>query len=358
MRRGKLQKLVSGLVLIAILIVAWRFVAGQFQAAPSDEAMFRTVKARTEARNESAKQLQRTDAITCVLVGTGSPMPSERAQACTALFVGGQFLLFDCGDGAARSIDSLDIPIAKLDAVFLTHYHSDHFADLGELIDRSWIQGRRHVLPIHGPIGIVELVDGVRKAYQLEYGYRTAHHGAELMPPEFSAAEARSFDAEPDGTSLVVYDKMGVVVKAFTVNHPPVRPAVGYRVEYGGKIIVVSGDTTAVDALLVQSRDADLLCAEVMNMAVITQLEKANQRLGNELNTHILHDIRSYHTDVHELGQLAQKAAVKRLALTHLAPPVNRAAVGVIFKKPVSEQFTGEIIVGDDGTRIVIPLDK
>jgi ribonuclease Z len=146
-------------------------------------------------------------------------------------------------------------------------------------------------------------------------------------------------------------------VKAFAVNHAPVVPAVGYRVEYAGRVVVISGDTTAADSLAVQSRDADLLCAEVMNMAVIAQLEQANQRLGNELNSHILHDIRSYHTNVHELGELAQKAAVKRLALTHLAPPVTKAAAGVIFKKPVAEHFNGEIIVGDDGTRIVVPLD-
>ena len=358
MSRNTLRWLVGAIALGAVLFPVGRFVVAQFQAgAQSDEAMFRVVKARTDARNEAARKLSNPEAITCVMVGTGSPMPSERAQACTALFVGGQFLLFDSGDGAARALEAFDLPVATITAVFLTHYHSDHFADLGEVIDRSWIQGRRHLLPVYGPTGIVELLDGIRQAYRLEYGYRTAHHGAAVMPSEFSAASANPFEVATGDEPIVVYDHEGVTVKTFAVNHPPVQPAVGYRVEHRGKVVVISGDTTAVESLETASADADLLCAEVMNMAVISQLERASERLGNKSNAHILHDIRDYHIDVHELGRLAERAKVKRLALTHLAPPANKAAAALVFKKPVSEEYTGEIVVGEDGTKIVIPLE-
>lgn len=345
------------LLLGGILLLEPGFVVAQFPIGGlSDDAMLRTVKARTDARDETARALNRKDAVTVVLVGTGSPLPSDRAQASTAIFVNGQFLLFDCGDGASRSIDAINLPIGQLDAVFLTHYHSDHFADLGEIIDRSWIQGRRHVLPVHGPTGIAEVLDGFKRAYRLEYGYRTAHHGPEIMPPEYAGAEARPFEADASGKLVTVYDKMGIVVKAFAVNHAPVDPAVGYRVEYSGKVVVISGDTTSTASLIEQSRDADLLCAEVMNMSIVEQMEKANEQLSNESIAHILRDIRSYHIDVHQLGELAQQSNVRRLALTHLVPPVPKAAAGLIFKAPVGEHYRGEIIVGDDGTKIVLPL--
>jgi len=358
MQRRNSRPLRSWALLSGILLFAPEFVVAQGSGgALAGDALLRTVKARMATRDELARTLNRTEAITVVLVGTGSPLPSDRAQASTAMFVNGQFLLFDCGDGALRSIDALNLPIDELDAVFLTHYHSDHFADLGEIIDRSWIQGRRLVLPVHGPTGLAELLDGFERAYRLEHGYRTAHHGPAIMPPEYANAEAKPFAADASGKPVTVYDKQGIVVKAFAVNHPPVDPAVGYRVEYAGKVVVISGDTTATASLVEQSRDADLLCAEVMNMAMVEQLEQANEQLGNASLAQMLRDIRTYHIDVHQLGTLAQQANVKRLALTHLVPPVPKAAASLVFKSPVSEHYRGEIIVGDDGTKIVLPVE-
>ena len=206
-------------------------------------------KARIQAREDAIRAFNRQDAITVVLVGTGSPLPSDRAQACTAVFVHGQFLLFDCGDGASRSMDAANLPLGQLDALFLTHFHSDHIADLGEVVDRSWIQGRRRVLPVHGPTGVKDVVSGFAQAYGLEQGYRTAHHGPKLMPPEPAGADAKAFEATAQGEPVTVYEEQGIVVKAFAVNHAPVHPAVGYRLECAGKVVVISGDTTATDSL-------------------------------------------------------------------------------------------------------------
>jgi ribonuclease Z len=353
------KRLAIGATIAALVAVAAGLAVAWFvMSPPSDAAILRLVKSRAAARAQAVKELDRTDAITCVLVGTGSPMPSDRVQACTAVFAGGQFLVFDCGDGAEHAMESFDLPVASLDAVFITHFHSDHFADLGEVIDRSWLLGRRKILPVHAPTGIPQILAGFSQAYQLEYGYRTAHHGEGVMPREFAAAEPHPFDASDNGEPIVVYDHEGVVVKAFAVNHPPVHPAVGYRIEHAGKVVVISGDTTTCESLVAQSADADLLCAEAMNMTMVEQLEAANKQLGNEMVAHIMHDIRSYHADVNELGKLAEQAKVKRLALTHLLPPVGAIAAMAIFKKPAAAAYHGEIIVGEDGTRIVVPLDK
>ena len=203
----------------------------------------RMIRSRQKARAHMAKKLLRSDAITAVLVGTGGPMPSGRAQSCSAIFANSQFLLFDAGDGAARRLEALNLPVGQLTAVFVTHYHADHYADLGEVIDRSWILGRRHTLPIYGPPGIAQIVDGLHQAYALEYGYRTAHHGAEVMPPEWAGAQAIEFQYDQGGELTPVYERDGVTVAAFAVQHPPIEPNVGYRIEYAGKAVVLSGDT-------------------------------------------------------------------------------------------------------------------
>ena len=261
-----------------------------------------TLRARQNARAETAADLERTDALTVVLCGTGSPIPSERAQSCTAIFVGSKCLLFDVGSGAARSMEALDIPVSHLSAVFLTHFHSDHIADLGEAIDRSWVNGRRQHLFIYGPTGVSAIVHGFLDVYSREYGYRTAHHGAEIMPPQYAGATAVDFETPSGDEPVVVYEQDGIVVKAFKAHHPPVVPAVSYRIEYAGRVVVVTGDTTATAALANQSCDADLLVSEVMNMDLIRQMETASRSGGNEFNARILHDILSYHMDVQELG--------------------------------------------------------
>jgi ribonuclease Z len=317
----------------------------------------RMIRRRQAARAATARALLRSDAITAVLVGTGGPMPSNRAQSCTAIFANGQFLLFDAGDGAARRMEALDLPVGQVTAVFLTHYHADHFADLGEVIDRSWILGRRHVLPIYGPEGIGSVVDGFRMAYAQEYGYRTAHHGPEVMPPAWSEARAMAFRYSREGQPTPVYASAGVVVTAFAAQHPPIEPNVGYRVEVAGKTVVLSGDTVFTDALVTQSRGADLLISDVMAMDAVRQIQAANEAVGNEATARIMRDIRDYHISAEELGALAEQAGVKRLALTHLAPPVDqRLLVRTFFQRPIAARYSGELIVGRDGTRIVIPL--
>ncbi len=317
----------------------------------------RNVQSGQQARKRTATQLENTDAITVVLCGTGSPIPSKRTQSCTAVFVGGQFLVFDVGDGAARSMEAFNLPIAHMQAIFLTHFHSDHFADLGEAIDRSWVNGRREPLSIYGPQGATDIVTGFLAAYQKEYAYRTAHHGPEIMPPQYAGATPHEFEAPVGNDPVEVYSQHGVVVKAFKVNHPPVVPAVGYRIEYAGKLVVITGDTTATDTLMTNSRNADLLVSEVMNMDIISQVEAASRDGGFNSNAHIMHDIREYHMDVGDVGALAQQAQVKRLALTHLIPPLdNDVQVNRFFRQPVQKLYHGEIFVGKDGTRIVIPL--
>jgi ribonuclease Z len=200
-------------------------------------------------------------------------------------------------------------------------------------------------------------VDGFQSAYELEESYRTAHHGEELMPPEWSPSEPIEFAPPVDDSAIVIYERDGVTVKTFRVNHAPVEPAVGYRIEYAGKVVVLSGDTVRTTSLLEHSRNADLLVSEAMNKGMVKAIEDTYRELGNADQATILFDIQDYHMDVSDVGALAKEANVKRLALNHLAPkPQSRRQANMLYRDPVAEQFSGELFVGEDGMQIVIPV--
>lgn len=293
-------------------------------------------------------------AITIVTCGTGTPIPSDRAQSCTAILVNGLFLLFDAGDGAQRSLERLQLPVAELDALFLTHFHSDHIADVGEVISRSWILGRTAPLTVYGGESVERVVDGFNGVYALDDNYRVAHHGEDILPPEVGRASAHTISDPSRGR--VVFERDGVAVTAFAVNHPPIEPALGYRVDYAGRSVVISGDTTATENLLDMSRDADVLVAEVMNEELLETLECGLRGGGMERNATLLRDIRTYHIGTRALGELAAEARVGMVVLTHLVPGFDNddPRAEMLFGDEVAEVFGGEVITARDGTTVTI----
>ena len=307
---------------------------------------------------ERRNQLLDPDVITVVTCGTASPIPPRtRAQSCTAVFVNGLFLLFDAGDGAVPSMENLNLPLPDLTAVFLTHYHSDHIADVGEVISRSWILGRRTALRVYGGEAVERVVDGFNSIYALDYNYRTAHHGESLFPPDTTGADAQLIlDPGPEG--LIVYDENGVTVTAYTVDHSPILPALGYRVDYAGKSVAISGDTIDTEGLENMSQGADVLVSEVMNKSFVEDAECALGRLGQDTNAAIFKDIRTYHIDVEELAQLAQDAGVGILVLTHQVPALDDdAQIGLVFRTPITARYEGELVVAVDGTSVTVPVE-
>jgi ribonuclease Z len=355
MKQSKRNTIVGGAIVAgAILAVGLHYL----QKHGVEQAIRRTIIKNQERADETVAALQRTDRITTVLCGVGSPISQAGAQSCTAVFVNGQFLLFDAGNNALTSMNTSQLPLDELDAVFITHFHNDHYADLGDVMEWSWILGRRHILPVHGPTGITQIVEGFRAAYELEEGYRTAHHGEEIMPPEWAPSEPVEFAPPDDDAAVVVYEQDGVTVKAFRVNHAPIEPAVGYRIEYAGKVIVISGDTVRTNSLLEASREADLLVAEVMHKEIVETMERTFADMGNTDRAKILFDIRDYHMDISDVGALAQEANVRRLALTHLAPrPQSNWQARAFFENPIKALYDGELWVGEDGMHIVIPVE-
>ncbi len=307
-----------------------------------------TMQAQAKLFNENSIQV--------MLVGTGNPMGRERHNTATAVFVNNQYLLFDCGYATNMRLGEFRVPGNRLNAIFITHFHADHFADLGEIISKSFINQRRHELEVYGPTGLTKIVNGFLDAYKLENKSRTDHHGAEHMNPQFATATAKEFDGNAE--SLVVYEKDGVKVTAFKVAHPPVDSSFGYVVEYKGKKVVISGDTIVTDNFKKHAQNADLLVGDAMSYQAVELQEKAVETLGNKLLAKIMRDIREYHLDINELAQLAEETQVKRLALSHFSPPLpHEMAIKKFFEMPAKQHYNGELLYGDDGFVINIPIE-
>ena len=224
------------------------------------------------AKNQAwKKHVFKEDALYVITTGTGEPMPDiNRSEAQTIVVAGNQVLVFDVGPGSTHKLEISPINIGTTSALFMTHYHSDHIGGLGEFMLKRWANGSsQKPLPIFGPEGLEEVVNGFEAAYQLDKGYRIAVHGEKMLPLKGFGAESHSFDLGTDLKSKkTIYTKNGVEVIAFNVNHLPVYPAVGYRVHYKGRSVVITGDTKYTESLIEHSQNADLLISEALNRKV------------------------------------------------------------------------------------------
>lgn len=306
------------------------------------------------------KDLFKNDALYVITTGTGAPMPdATRVNPQTVVVAAGQILVFDAGPGSTRNIEISQIGVGEVDALFLTHYHSDHIGDIGELFLKRWgTEGMSAALPVYGPPGVVEVVNGFESAYQLDKGYRIAHHGSDDFPESGFGGEPIVFDLGEELTSSkVIYEEDGVTVIAFNVDHKPVFPAVGYRVSYKERSVVITGDTIYTESLVEHSRDADLLVSEVLNhdwsklISSVTEDNNSNASIVAE-------DILDYHISPSQLGMLATKANVKQVLATHILPPVPVPFLENPFLYDLRKEFKGPTRMASDGTMAILSINS
>ncbi len=295
------------------------------------------------------------DGLHVILCGTGSPLPDpSRAGPCTIVIAGRQQILVDAGEGSARSLATLGVPAGGIDALFLTHFHSDHFDGLGPLMLQRWVgRAATSPLPIHGPAGVERIVQGFNFAYKADNGYRTAHHGAEIVPPAGAGALAMPF-AIPSAP-LKVLEKDGLTITAFPVDHSPVHPAVGYRFTYKGRSLVISGDTAKSPKLVEAARGADLLIHEALQPKLLALLTQALADRGQPNTAQIMRDILDYHSSPEDAAEIAGAAGVRALVLTHIVPPIPSRLFDKAFLGDASNRFSGPITVGTDGLMLSLP---
>ncbi len=344
-----MRRAVLGGVLVALLLLGAAFLALRSPAV--QDRLIERFAARLVAR--SADALLEEDALRVLLCGTSSPFPGDRAGPCTAVFAGGSFWVVDVGQGSTNNLLLWRVPGRRIGGVLLTHFHSDHIGALGELDLQTWVDGRPGPLRVFGPPGVERVVAGFEEAYAQDAAYRTAHHGAALLPPDVGRMEARPVDASAGPT--VVLEEGGLRITAFPVDHRPVEPAQGYRFEYGGRSVVVSGDTVKDARLVEAARGADVLVHEAQSNHLVALLQRAAEDAGRSRVAKIFSDIPSYHTTPVEAAEIANEAGVDLLVFTHLTPPPPNRLVELAFLRGVADVRPEGWVLGEDGLLVELP---
>ncbi len=299
------------------------------------------------------------DALYVITTGTGAPLPDPlRVGPQAVVIAGDQFLVFDAGPGSTRQLSLTGLNLSSINALFLTHYHSDHINDLGELMLQHWTTaGTTEPLQIYGPTGVEEVVGGFLAAYRLDRGYRIDHHGADVMPPTGFGGVAHTFDLGTDlMDSDVVYEAGDVQVIAFNVDHPPVVPAVGFRVNYKGRSVMITGDTIYSDSLIHHAMGADLMVSDSLNHKMSQWVADAGADTDNNLKS-VAEDIQESHIRPEEAARVAKEAGVKKLLITHVLPPVPELLINP-FLRDARAVFNGEVRMANDGTLAKLPLNS
>lgn len=289
---------------------------------------------------------QEFDGLKITLCGTSSPIPAPgRAQACVAVETPEHLYIVDAGSGSAATANLSGVPMDKLRGILITHFHSDHISDIGDFNLNSWVAGRPEPLQIIGPTGVERIVDGFNMAYELDRGYRVAHHGAELLNPELGTLQSKTI------AEGVIVDQDGLCITAFEVSHPPIEPAFGYRLDYGGRSVVISGDSLVTDKIVEISNGADVVLHDAMSLQLVRGAAGMARTTGNTRLATVMQDIQDYHATTEDLNRLSSEAEIGQLALYHLVPAPRNAMALRAFSNDIPE---GALLT-EDGMVISLP---
>ena len=298
------------------------------------------------------------DGLHVYLCGTGSPLPDPtRAGPCIGILAGKKAYMFDVGAGGVRNLGMMGFPMQRLDVTFLTHLHSDHIDGLGELMLMAWIRGYRdNPLPVYGPKGTQKVVTGFNDAYRIDSSYRTAHHGAEIANPKGFGGKAKEIRIPkgPNGKK-VIFESDGLKITAINVEHAPVEPAFGYRIDYKDRSVSISGDTIYDEGFVAASKGVDVMLHEALNPQMVKAIKEKLSKLGQKNAAKIFHDILDYHASPEEAAIAAAKANAETLVIYHIVPAVPVKLMETLFLKGTKSRFDGKIIMGQDGMVISLP---
>jgi ribonuclease Z len=296
------------------------------------------------------------DGLHVGLCGAGSPFPDDkRLGPCTLVVAGKRLFIVDTGSGSVRNIGKMGFQHGRINAIFLTHFHSDHIDGLGELMLQRWGSAANTVpVPVYGPPGVETVVNGFMQAYTQDQGYRVTHHGEATVPASGFGGAALPFTPGPDGR-VVLLKETDLLVTAFTVDHGPVHPSVGYRFDYKGRSVVISGDTKKSAAVQREAAGVDLLVHEAMSTPLTRLLEDGATKAGRLNLAKIFKDVPNYHTSPEEAAETARDAKVGYLLLNHIAPPLPLPGLEKAFLGDAARIYSGPIRVGVDGDFISLP---
>lgn len=320
------RKLKAG---IAVLIGLTILGAILYRSAPVQDALM-----RAGAAAALSNVPETFDGLQVVVCGSASPLGNnpDRAQACLAVITPEHFFLVDVGARSPMRIAQAQLPMNRLTAVMLTHFHSDHIAGLADVNLASWVAGRRASMQVYGPEGVETVVAGFNQAYRLDRGYRVAHHGEKLLPRSAGPMQANTF--QPG----LVWQDDNMTVTSFLVDHRPIDPAVGYRFDYRGRSVVISGDTNASDSLFAAAAGADIVFHDALARDSLDIMQNVMAESGRSGIAQIIADVTDYHADTRVLEEAANAAGIEQLVLYHLVPTPMNSLTETMFLRGLSDK--------------------
>lgn len=276
-----------------------------------------------------------------VLLGTkGGPAirPGTRMPTSILVQMAGQTILVDAGLGVARGLCDAGVALTALDAIVITHLHSDHYLELGPLLHTAWTAGLKRPVPVIGPKGLEAYWAGFQQAMAFDIELRLRDEGR----PEFAPlARIEEITEGSRGLGPLTMEVLRNV-------HPPIDDSFALRISSDTHSVVLSGDTAPMPEMVDFAQGADLLVHEAMLSAGIDALVA---RVGNGDDRLRVHLERS-HSPADKVGQIAQEARVKRLALNHLVPCDDPDFTETHWREETRRTWSGPLFVGTDGMTI------
>lgn len=299
--------------------------------------VFGTLGACLAALSSRPKAGQPSSRTRLILLGTaGGPAPKATASGpAQVIIVDDAAYVVDCGDGVARQLVLAGVPLTSLRHVFLTHQHSDHNADYGNLILLAWAAGLHTRVDTWGPPPLARMTRLFFELNAYDISTRMADEGRVPLLPLVHVHEMTN--------GGVVFKDRHVTVTAALVSHPPVVPAFAYRFDTADRSIVISGDTARSENLVKLARGADILVHEALFVPAVDRLV-ARVPNASTLKKHLIDS----HTSAEDCGRIAQAADVRTLVLSHFVPTTDPELTGQMWVDAAQAHFTGRVVLGRD----------
>ena len=276
-----------------------------------------------------------------VTLGTAAgPVPGRtRKMTSHMMLSNGAAYVLDCGLGVTDRYAETGIPFSALRGIFITHHHFDHNVEYGPLLAIGWVQGMPLTVKAYGPPPLKQMTADYIRSMRTTIDF----WAEDLKMKPLEAVDV----TEVPGAGPVMADD-NVKVSSVVVNHPPVKPALGYRFDFHDRSIAFSGDTTPLDAVAQMAKGADVLVHEAMYVPAVEAYVKAQVAAGRPVSVEaFMAHMKADHSPVEDVGRIAAEAGVKTLVLSHLTPAIDSISDDT-WRAPAAQAFKGEIIVAKD----------